>query len=64
MTKPCEVSVDETSKKLRRPFHAPHFQGSDTPRVTRRARDIRIPESATPRPRGRQEAERSLRAWS
>ena len=49
MTKPCEVS-DETSKNASTSFSAPHFQGSDTPRVTRRARDIRIPESATPRP--------------
>lgn len=46
MTKPCEVSArnfDVLSPYS--PF--PHFQGSDTPRVTRRARDIRIPESAT-----------------
>ena len=46
MTKPCEVS-DETSTSF------PALSGvCDTPRVTRRARDIRIPESATPRPRG------------
>ena len=41
MTKPCEVSVTGM-RKLRRPF--PHFQGSDTPRVTRHV----APESATP----------------